>query len=263
MSKSACPMIARSDWGIGQVQQRGMSHTHSNGQSTIGFHGPKTAGWIIFLNGPHRGEDLRIPIGETRIGSHWSSDHVLTGVGIGGHHLTIRAGLESSSIEPAAESRETKINNQRIKTLTPLADGNLISMGDLHGIYRSSQPLQRPVKIPTYEKPASLPLQSLPKYFVCGWLIYLKGSLMGRDFRLKNGVNRVGSAENLEISLPDGTSTPIAFTLDCHANKPFKITLVAPGRVIKINGTMADVGHSLTDSDIIAIDQMEMLVKCF
>jgi hypothetical protein len=263
MSKAVCPMIARSDWGVGQVNQKGLPHAFSLFQSPIGFHGPRTAGWFVFLNGTHRGEDMRIPVGETKVGSHWNSDFVLTGVGIGGHHATLRAGLETISIEPAADSRETKVNNQPIKTVTTLTDGCLVSLGDLHAIFRSAIQLPRPVAIPPYQKPPSLPLQGAPKVFVCGWLICQKGTLMGRDFRLRNGLSRVGNAKNIEISLNDGTSADTTFGLDCQPNKIIKIINIAPGRVVKVNDKVIDSGHAVQDSDMIQFDRMELLVKCF
>lgn len=263
MTKSACPMIARSDWGVGSIHQKGISHTSSIGQSTIGFHGPRTAGWLVFMNGAHRGEDMRVPVGEAKIGSSWNADLVLTGVGVGSQHATVRMGMDEGSIVPVSASRDIRINNKRIEGPSELRDGYLVSLGDLHAIFRFSTAYSPGYEPQEYLKPDSMPAQSAPTVTTCGWLVMQRGSLMGQDFRLVNGMNRIGSNVGLEVSIPDPHLVGLGFTLDCSSTKGCTVQSVQEGRALKVNGSVCEVGKVLRDSDVVSFDHLELLVKCF
>ena len=256
-------MVARSDWGVGNIQQKGISHTLSRMQSSVGFHGPKTGGWIVFLNGAHRGEDIRIPIGESKLGSSWTNDIVLTGVGIGSFHATLRIGMEDGSLLPAAANRDIKINNSQITGPHQLHDGDLISFGDLHGIFRSSAQHAPGYIPPSYQKPTSMPLQTLPKITTCGWIIALRGPLMGQDFRLVNGVNRLGTRPGLEITIADPHLVEHACSIQCSPSKGSILINARQDRPIKVSGRIAENGVQLRDCDVLSLDHMELLVKCF
>lgn len=263
MSKSTCPMLARSDWGVGNIQQKGLSHTLSRLQSPVGFHGPKTAGWLVFLNGAHRGEDMRIPIGDSKLGSSWTSDVVLTGPGVGSLHATLRMGTGEASIIPVAANREVRVNNAPVVGPTPLQDGALLTFGDLHAVLRFAVAMTPGYLPPEAEKPQNIPSQSAPKIMTCGWLIVTRGSLMGQDFRLINGLNRIGSANDLEVSIPDQNLIAEAISLECSLQKGCLVKSAGEGRAIKVNGSICEVGKVLRDSDLLAVDHLEMLVKWY
>jgi len=261
VKKTACPMIARSDWGVGNIQQKGLAHSLSLVQSTVGFQGPRTAGWLIFLNGAHRGEDMRLAIGECKIGSEWSCDCVLTGVGIRSKHATIRMGVDEAMLIPASVSRDVKVNNVSVSDHTSLEDGDLISLGDLHAVFRFAQAMTPGYRPKSYAKPDSMPVQSSPQFLTCGWLIMLKGPLMGQDFRLISGLNRIGSKPDLEVSIPDSNLVDVGFVLECTAAKGCIVKDIKNDRGLKINGSLCDVGKFIQDSDVVAFDHLEMLVK--
>ena len=263
MSKSTCPMLARSDWGVGNIQQKGLSHTLSRLQSPVGFHGPKTAGWLVFLNGAHRGEDMRIPIGDSKIGSSWTSDIVLTGPGVGSLHATLRMGSGEASIIPVAANREVRVNNAQILGPTALKDGALLTFGDLHAVMRFAVAMTPGYLPPEYAKPQNIPSQSAPKVMTCGWLVVTRGPLMGQDFRLINGVNRIGSGADIEVSIADQNLIKDAISLDCSIQKGCILKTVGDGRAVKVNGSVCELNKVLRDSDLLAVDHLEMLVKWY
>lgn len=263
MKKTACPMIARSDWGVGNIHQKGISHSLSSTQSPVGFHGPRTAGWLVFMNGAHRGEDIRLPVGDSLVGSSWSCDVVLTGVGVGSRHATLRLGLEEGSIAPVSSARDVRINNIRIDTKNDLHDGDLITMGDLHAVFRLSSAFSPGYTPKDYAKPDSAPVQSSPKVMTCGWLVIMRGPLMGQDFRLVNGLNRIGSSPGIEVTISDPNLVGVGFQLECSAAKGCTLQSVEEGRAVKVNGSICDTGKVLKDSDVLAFDHLEMLLKWF
>lgn len=256
-------MLARSDWGVGTIQQKGLSHTLSRLQSPVGFHGPKTAGWLVFLNGAHRGEDMRVPVGESKVGSSWSSDIILTGPGIGSLHAFLRMGIGEATVVPAAANREIRVDNIQIAGPTPLTDGSLISMGDLHAVMRFAVAMTPGYIPPDIVKPLNLPSQDAPKVMTCGWLVMTRGSLMGQDFRLVNGSNRIGSDTGLEVSIADQNFIKEAVVLDCSQQKGCVVKSISEGRAVKVNGGVSEIGKVLRDSDLLAVDHLEMLVKWY
>lgn len=263
MSKSTCPMLARSDWGVGSVQQKGLSHTLSRQQSPVGFHGPKTAGWLVFLNGAHRGEDIRVPIGDSKVGSSWTSDVVLTGPGVGSLHMTLRMGAGEASVIPAAANRDVRVDNIQVNGPTVLTDGCLLTIGDLHCIVRFAVPMTPGYQPPETAKPLTIASQPSPKVMTCGWLIVTRGPLMGQDFRLINGLNRIGSGIGLEVSIADQNLIKEAIGLDCSVQKGCILKSVSDGRAVKVNGSVCELGKQLRDSDVLAVDHLEMLLKWY
>lgn len=255
-----CPMLARSDWGVGQIQHKGLSHALSEGQSAVGFHGPKTGGWLIFQNGCHRGEDMRIPIGETRVGSSWLSDLVLTGIGIGSQHAVIRVGAGKAEISPSSVDRIIKVNNEVISGVAELSDGCLITLGELHGTFRFSDQMNRGYQPQESPRPIQMPSQSSQREIVCGWLVISKGVMLGKDFRLVNGSNRIGSGLGIELTLAEPHLAKHALTL-LVTPKECKVSFVCPGKNLFINGVESPVGTLLRESDSIAIDQLEGYLK--
>jgi len=261
-NSETCPMLSRSDWGVGHIQQRGLTHSLSVGQSPVGFHGPKVAGWLVVLNGCHRGEDIRLPIGESKLGSAWTSDFVITGVGIGSQHALIRMGMGEGSIIPSAPDKIIKINNQRITGPQALSDDMLITIGEMNCVLRFADRQGRGYQPPEVPKTPSLPTQAVLREMVCGWLVITKGTYLGQDFRLVTGNSRVGSAAGLEVTIADPHLARHALTLDITA-KDCKVTWIADGHKLLINGSAADLGAIVRESDIFNIDHVEGYLKWF
>ena len=86
---------------------------------------------------------------------------------------------------------------------------------------------------------------------------------MGQDFRLINGVNRIGSGAELEVSIPDQNLIKEAISLECSQQKGCQVKSAGEGRAIKVNGSICEVGKTLRDSDLLAVDHLEMLVKWY
>ncbi len=255
-------MLARSDWGVGQVQSKGLTHALSIGQSPVGFHGPRVAGWLVFINGCHRGEDMRLPVGETRLGSAWTNDYVLTGIGVGSQHCVIRMGIGEGTIIPLALDRVVRVNNQPISNAQDISDGDLISVGELHGIVRFAEQMSRGYSPPESPKPQSMPIQASHRELVCGWLVMTRGALLGQDFRLVGGACRIGSALNREVTVPDAHLAKHALTL-AVSPKECKVTWIAAGQKVLVNGNEIGADTVIKDSDVILIDHVEAYLKWF
>jgi hypothetical protein len=255
-----CPMLARSDWGLSNVNSKGLSLCISSVQSAVGFHGPKVAGWLVFLNGCHRGEDMRLPVGESQIGSSWLNDCIVTGVGVGSQHAVIKAGVGEANIIPVAANRVVKVNNNLISGRQVLDDGSLITIGEVHCIYRSADAFS-PGYIPSVTPvPIHMPAQTLPLEVVCGWLVFNRGVCTGQDFRLIHGSNRIGSMAGLELSLPDPNISSHALTIEA-SSKECKIQWAKDYGLVRVNGREAQAGQALVDSDVVEIDHLEAYVK--
>ena len=257
-----CPMLARGDWGVGSVQNRGLTHAMSAGQNPTGFHGPRTAGWLVFMNGCHRGEDIRLPDGETVLGSSWEADAVITGVGIGSKHAFIRMGIGEASISPSAGSRVVKINNVVISGPHSCEDGALITIGEMHCILRFAEKMPRGYEAPESAKPLSMPNQAMRSETVCGWLVLNRGASMGQDYRIINGRFRIGSDPGLEATIPDGHLSKHALTF-AVTTKECKVEWIMEGHKLYINGVEAAVNAVLNDSDAVSIDHLEGYIKWF
>ena len=253
-------MLSRSDWGIGQVQSRGLTHALSVGQSPVGFHGPRVGGWLVFLNGCHRGEDLRLPIGETKIGSSWTNDYVLTGVGVGSQHAVVRMGVGEAAIEAVAHDKNVRVNNESIEQRRGLQDGDLVTFGELHAIVRFSDQMSRGYTPKDSPRPQGMPTQAMTQQMVCGWLVMSKGSLLGQDFRLISGQRKIGSAPGLDITVPDTHLASHALTL-AVSPKECRVTWIVEGHKLLINGAEGVVDAVLKESDVIMIDHVEAYLK--
>jgi hypothetical protein len=257
-----CPMLARSDWGVGHIQQKGLTHALSIMQSAVGFHGPRVAGWLVFLNGCHRGEDMRLPVGDTKMGSSWLSDLVLTGIGIGSQHAVIKMGISEGLLKPISAERIVKVNNVVISDETVLEDGCLISFGELHIIFRLAEQKHKGYRVSESPKPALMPNQASHREALCGWFVISKGPAMGQDYRLVNGRCRIGSEPNLEVTIVEPNLTGVAVVLSVTTNE-CKVTEIGDGTRLLINGEEAGVEAMLRESDVVTIGSVEGYIKWF
>lgn len=255
-----CPMLSRSDWGLSHINSKGLSHCLSLNQSPVGFHGPTVGGWLIFLNGCHRGEDMRLPIGESTIGSAGQNHCVITGVGVGSYHATLSISADNVKITPAAANRVLKINNVAVSETQKLKDGFLISFGEVHCLFRLSSKFEPGYAPSDVIIPKNMPEHILPIEMVCGWLVFSRGPSLGQDFRLINGECRIGSQLGLELSVPDHGLSKHALTLHV-SRRDCKIVWAADPRKVRVNGSEMRPAQLLRDSDVLEIEHLEAYLK--
>jgi hypothetical protein len=228
----------------------------------VGFHGPRVGGWLVALNGCHRGEDLRLPIGETKLGSSWLSDLVLTGIGVGSQHAKIRMGLGEAWIIPVAEDKSVKINNIVVKSEHKLEDGCLLSVGEVHLVFRLSDCQTPGYRVSEAPRPTNMPNQASHRETVCGWLVISNGAAMGQDYRLVNGRCRIGSEVGLEVTIADHNLASVAASLQVSGSD-CKITNIHTKTNFLVNGSRAEVNSSLRESDRVQIGPIEGYIKWF
>ena len=107
-----------------------------------------------------------------------------------------------------------------------------------------------------------MPNQAIRPETVCGWLVMLRGTAMGQDFRIVNGTFRIGSEPGLEASIPAANLTTHALTLSV-TTKECKVSWIADGHKLFINGVHSAVDAILKESDTILIDHVEGYIKWY
>lgn len=262
MSGRTCPMVARGSWDVASAQQRDSWHRLCKTQSPAGLRGNATGAWLVFLSGSHRGEDARLAVGTTVVGSAWSAELVLTGPDVGSQHATLVVADWSATIAPSGQSRDVRVNGERISSETTLVDADLISFGELHAILRFAKfqtPGYRPTARPRPTLGPALGHES--RLFTAGWLIALTQARYGQDWRLVKGVNRLGSELDIEIYWPENGLPAHAIAIDCALDK-MTLSEVNDRVRVTLNGTPATVGSVLRDSDRIKLNDAEFYVKC-
>lgn len=230
-------------------------------QSPAGLHAGRTGAWLVFLSGCHRGEDVRLPVGSTGIGSSWAADIVLTAPGLSSRHAQITLKDGANWIAPLGGDRLVAVNGERVSGQTALEDGDLISFADLHAIIRFAKdyaPGCRPVGRP---RPALAPnLGDRMATYTVAWLVAASGARAGQDWRLIRGTNRLGSAMGLEITWPDTDWPEVACTLQCDLTSCV-LASWAPELTVLVNDSPAKTEQPLVDSDRLQIGNLEFYLK--
>jgi hypothetical protein len=203
---------------------------------------------------------MRLPVGESKIGSAWQNDSVITGVGVGSYHASINVGVNEATITPSAANRLVKVNNSPISGRQSLEDGCLLTIGEVHCIFRFASAYASGYTHPMTPVPQNMPAQILPMEMVCGWLVFSRGPSMGQDFRLINGECRIGAEPGLEVSLPDANLSKHVLTLSV-SRRDCKITWISDPKKLRVNGHEVQPYHALRDSDVIIFDHMEAYLK--
>lgn len=101
---------------------------------------------------------------------------------------------------------------------------------------------------------------------VVGWMVCVKGSLYGQDFRLKSGRNFIGRGENMDICLK-GEKT---VSRDRHAILIYEpkqnLFLAQPGEtkeLIYLNGSVVLMPTIMKKNDVLQVgDSSLMLIPC-
>jgi hypothetical protein len=112
-------MVNLSDLGGGVEKGRGS-----------GDKSREVCGWIVALNGQHKGEDFRLRVGKNVIGTAADCDIVLTDKKISRKHTTIRYEGGEFQIADLDSSNGCFVNDEKVQK-HDLIDNDIIKLGDI------------------------------------------------------------------------------------------------------------------------------------
>lgn len=90
----------------------------------------EVCGWMVALNGQHKGEDFRLRVGKNVIGTAADCDIVLTDKKISRKHATIRYEGGEFQIADLDSSNGCYVNDERVQK-HDLIDNDIIKLGDI------------------------------------------------------------------------------------------------------------------------------------
>ena len=90
----------------------------------------EVCGWLVALNGQHKGEDFRLRVGKNVIGAAADCDIVLTDKKISRKHATIRYEGGEFQIADLDSSNGTHVNDEKVQK-HDLIDNDIIKLGDI------------------------------------------------------------------------------------------------------------------------------------
>jgi hypothetical protein len=90
----------------------------------------EVCGWLVALNGQHKGEDFRLRVGKNVIGSAADCDVVLTDKKLSRKHATIRFEGGEFQIADLDSSNGTHVNDEKVQK-HDLIDNDIIKLGDI------------------------------------------------------------------------------------------------------------------------------------
>jgi hypothetical protein len=90
----------------------------------------EVCGWMVALNGQHKGEDFRLRVGKNVIGTAADCDIVLTDKKISRKHATIRFEGGDFQIADLDSSNGCYVNDEKIQK-HDLIDNDIIKLGDI------------------------------------------------------------------------------------------------------------------------------------
>ena len=90
----------------------------------------EVCGWIVALNGAHKGEDFRLRVGKNVIGTAADCDIVLTDKKISRKHTTIRYEGGEYQIADLDSSNGCFVNDEKVQK-HDLIDNDIIKLGDI------------------------------------------------------------------------------------------------------------------------------------
>jgi hypothetical protein len=90
----------------------------------------EVCGWIVALNGQHKGEDFRLRTGKNVLGTAADCDIVLTDKKISRKHATVRYEGGEFQIADLDSSNGTFVNDEKVQK-HDLIDNDIIKLGDI------------------------------------------------------------------------------------------------------------------------------------
>ena len=98
---------------------------------------PPVVGWLVALDGPHKGEDFRLREGQTLVGSGPDSQICLDDDGISARHASIRHHDGGTfTLTDLDSTNGTEVNGQTASKV-PLVDGDLVRFGSTTLVFKS------------------------------------------------------------------------------------------------------------------------------
>ncbi|HWE25601.1 MAG TPA: FHA domain-containing protein [Myxococcales bacterium] len=90
----------------------------------------EVCGWLVALNGQHKGEDFRLRVGKNVLGTAADCDVVLTDKKISRKHATIRYEGGEFQIADLDSSNGTFVNEEKVQK-HDLIDNDIVKLGDI------------------------------------------------------------------------------------------------------------------------------------
>jgi len=90
----------------------------------------EVCGWIVALNGQHKGEDFRLRVGKNVLGTAADCDIVLTDKKISRKHATVRYEGGEFQIADLDSSNGTFVNDEKVQK-HDLIDNDIVKLGDI------------------------------------------------------------------------------------------------------------------------------------
>ena len=90
----------------------------------------EVCGWLVALNGQHKGEDFRLRVGKNVIGTAADCDVVLSDKKLSRKHATIRFEGGEFQIADLDSSNGTFVNDEKVQK-HDLIDNDIIKLGDI------------------------------------------------------------------------------------------------------------------------------------
>jgi hypothetical protein len=90
----------------------------------------EVCGWLVALNGQHKGEDFRLRVGKNVIGTAADCDIVLSDKKLSRKHATIRYEGGEFQIADLDSSNGTHVNDEKVQK-HDLIDNDIIKLGDI------------------------------------------------------------------------------------------------------------------------------------
>jgi hypothetical protein len=115
---------------------------------------------------------------------------------------------------------------------------------------------------PAFDPRKTVPLSTIKRPPVVGWLVAMDGAQKGEDFRLREGKNAIGSAEGSEVILRDQAVSSKHASISYRDGK-FVIT-----DLDSTNGTFLNLETEplarteLKDNDLIRVGETTLKFKC-
>jgi len=211
-----CSFVGKLNWRRSGRSVHPSVHVLSPQQNCTSAASNVTTGWLLGTNGVHAGEDFRLTEGQTSLGSGWDADVVLTSPDVSRLHAKITSTTHLCVVEDCGSSTGVYVNTEKCSDPRALQNGDVLKIGLGEFVYLALETDATPLSAESTER-----MKSLSESTKCtrGWLICQSGELAGVDFRLSNGLNRIGSLTGVEVTIPDPNVHSIHFSLECSKDR--------------------------------------------
>ncbi|MEN9826904.1 MAG: domain/GGDEF protein, partial [Pseudomonadota bacterium] len=220
--KHHCSFVSRLQWRRPGSSFHPSVHVVSIHQNCASAVSNRTVGWLIGVNGVHRGEDFRLTEGDIVVGSGWDSDIVLTSPEVSRTHAKFTSTTHVCMVEDLGSGSGVFVNSERCADPRPLKHGDVVKIGLGEFVFFELDPADPSADVGPYSAHSDVADKvAAEKPGTTGWLICESGELQGLDFRLMPGVNRVGSLPGLEITIPDANLNSIHFSVESSRERMY------------------------------------------